>query len=171
MKKKLWDEKKYTDILKEVGEGRYKIFNPDDPFISYLSPGLFDKYEYKFNCVCLATSTTIATATVDYKCEGFLIPKHSQVVLWRNFRYCTHDGSPHLNADDNIIFPDQSGDVWKVSKTDAYDHYVAIASWAGLQTITSVYHLPDQPCGLYPQYIEKGANVPVKFVKVESDKP
>ncbi|MBU2540932.1 MAG: hypothetical protein KJ593_03420 [Candidatus Omnitrophica bacterium] len=171
MFKKLWDSIKYKKILSEVGDGRYQIFSPEDPFISsYLSPGLAKKHEDKFTCVCLATCATIVTSTIDYACEGVIIPKCSPVVLWRTFRYCEHDGVPHLNADDNIIFPDQKGSIWKVSKTDSEDHYISIATWAGLNVIASAYHLPQVPSGAYSDYVENGASVPITFVPVGNNK-
>ena len=105
MKKKIWNEKKYNKILNEVGKGRYQILYPDNSFISDIFDSLPGSLQDRFTCACITTSATTATTTVDYKCEGFIIPKGSHVVNWRTFRYCEHDGNPHLNADDNIIFP------------------------------------------------------------------
>lgn len=170
MKKKLWDEKKYSKILKEVGEGRYQLLYPNDSFISDIFGGLSSSFQDRFTCACITTSATIATSTVDYKCEGFSIPKGSHVINWRTFRYCEHDGNPHFNADDNIICPDDKGNIWKISRDSSPDHYISIATWAGLQNIADAYYLPAEPNGPYSQYIENGATVPIKFIRVQKEK-
>ena len=170
MKKKLWNEKKYNKILNEVGEGRYQILYPDDSFISDIFTNLPGSLQDRFTCACITTSATTAIATVDYKCEGFIIPKGSHVINWRTFRYCEHDRNPHFNADDNIICPDDKGNIWKVSRDDSPDHYISIATWAGLQHIADAYYLPTEPNGPYLQYIENGATVPIKFIRVEKEK-
>ncbi len=163
MKKKIWSEEKYTKILSEVGEGNYQIFEPKDPFIPYLYQELPKQFPYRFMGVCLATSATIATATVDFVCEDISIAKGSHVIDWRTFRYCEHDGYPHLNADDNIIFPDKKGNIWKISRNDAPDHYISIATWAGLNYIAEAYHLPQEKQGPYSKYVANGATVPIRI--------
>jgi len=170
MKKKPWDEKKYSKILEEVGKGRYQLLYPNDSFISEIFGGLPGSLHDRFTCACVTTSATTATATVDYVCEGFMIPKGSHVINWRTFRYCEHDQNPHFNADDNIICPDNKGNIWKVSRNDSPDHYVSIATWAGLQYIADAYRLPTEPNGPYSQYIENGATVPIKFIRIEKEK-
>lgn len=163
MKKKLWSEQKYTRIVKEIGEGNYQIFEPQDPFVSYLYQDFPGQFPHRFMGVCLATSATIATSTVDFVCEDIKIARGSQVIDWRTFRYCEHDGYPHLNADDNIIFPDHKGNIWKISKNDAPDHYINIATWAGLNYIAEAYHLPCEKQGPYSKYVENGATVPIRI--------
>src|SRR4030042_929165 len=98
------------------------------PFLYQYQPGQFP---YRFIGVCLSTcNAAITTASMDYMCENIEIARGAHVIDWRTFRYCEHDGYPHLNADDNIMFPDKKGNIWKVSRSDAPDHYINIATWA-----------------------------------------
>lgn len=144
MKKKLWPEKKYTKILKEIGKNCYEIFEPSNAFIQVLYHDQPGQFPQRFIGVCLSTcsSITINTAAVDYVCENIEISRGTDVVDWRTFRYCEYDGRPHLNAEDNIISPDKKGNIWKVSRNDVPDHYFGIATWAGLGDIAEAYHLP-----------------------------
>jgi len=113
--------------------------------------------------VCMASGTSIATVNVDFACEGITISKGSQIVAWRTLRYCEHDETPHLNADDNIIFPDQKGNIWKIARSDSPDHYIKIAEYAGIQHIAEAYHLPIDKYGSCSKYVENGASMPIKI--------
>ena len=165
MKKKPWPERKYTKILKEIGENCYEILEPSDPFIHFLYQDQPGHFPHRFVGVCLSTcnSAPINTATVDYVCENIEISRGAHVIDWRTFRYCEHDGYPHLNADDNIIFPDKRGNIWKISRNDAPDHYIGIVTWAGFRYIAEAYHLPKEKQGPYNKYVENGAAVPIKI--------
>ena len=74
-----------------------------------------------------------------------------------------HDETPHLNADDNIIFPDQKGNIWKIARSDSPDHYIKIAEYAGIQHIAEAYHLPIDKYGSCSKYVENGASMPIKI--------
>lgn len=163
MKKKIWSEQKYKKILEEIGKGNYKIFEPQDSFIPYLYKGLPERFYDRFVGVCLASGTSTYVSNVDFACEDIKIARGAQVIVWRTLRYCEHDGCPHLNADDNITFPDDKGNVWKISRNDAPDHYIRIATWAGLGHIAEAYHLPQDKQGTYSEYIENGAEVPIRM--------
>jgi len=161
MKKRIWDEKKYNISLNEVGKDSYRLFHPDDDLIPILFNDFPETYGSRFMGVGLSSGTSIAT--VDFACEGITISKGSQIVAWRTFRYCEHDGIPHLNADDNIIFPDQKGNIWKLARNDSPDHYIEIAEYAGIQHIADAYHLPINPYGPCCKYVENGASMPIRI--------
>ena len=161
MKKRPWDENKFTKILKEVGIGMFRILKPRDPLSNTIYSTPPDSFADYAKCAAITTSVTTVTANVDFKCEGIVIPRGSPIVAFRTFRYCSHNGSPHLNADDNIIFPDKTGNIWKVAKTDSPDHYIPLTMWSGTQVIDSAYHLPTIFSGEYSHYVNCGAYVPI----------
>lgn len=158
--RKIIDEKKYNKIWGVVGSNRYSVFYPEDDFIPVLYGTLPETYGGDFAGVCISSGSTL---NVDYICEGIKLAKGAQVIAWRTLRHCNHDGTRHLNATDNIMFPDQKGNIWKVARNDSPDHYVNIATYAGLKTIIQAYHLPEEKQGPYDKYVENGATVPIKI--------
>ncbi len=163
MGKKLWKEKKFTKILQEVGIGNYHIFKPEEPFTSVLYSSPPSQLPDGFMGVCLSTANALAISHIDFIGEDFVIPKSSPIVVWRTFRYCMHDGVQHLNAEDSVIFNDEKGNVWKADRHDSPDHYLPIATWAGLQHIAEAFHLPTESYGPYSKYVENGASLYVKL--------
>lgn len=163
MKKKLYDERKYKKVIAEIGKGCYEIFKPDNPLTKYVYDALPDKCEYRFIGACLSTSATLTTATADYLVDGEKILKSEHVIIQRGFRYCEHDGYPHINADDYVIFVDEKGAVWRIHRDSSSDHYIGIATWVGSDTIANAHHLPKEPRGPYYKYLENGASIPIKI--------
>lgn len=163
MKFKNFDEKKFNRIVNEVPSGNYRIFNPEEPLIKDLKPHL----SLPFNSVCMGTGMT-GDISIHYASE--IIPPRSPIILERVLRYCTHNGEPHLNADDLVYFPTVSGAIKRGYRSDAPDHYQRIIDFTGLDTIANAYHLPKNTQGAISEYVENGAFVPIRIASDQKDK-
>jgi hypothetical protein len=159
MKVKLYSEKNYNSILRELQPASYKICESTEPLIQTISPGL-NNYPYPLLTVVMGTGSTLE-APLYY--QGYIIPAGEEIIVQRVLRHCVHNGTPHLNADDNIIFPVQNGNILRVSRKDAPDHYMQIAKLGGLEDVAFAYHLPTEKMGPVNKYCENGATVPIEI--------
>ena len=80
-----------------------------------------------------------------------------QVVLVRRYRYCKHDGSPHFNADSQVLWTDQQGRAWQASTNRDSDHYMYVVSGTDLSGIADAYQLPEMTSGSLEQFRKGGA--------------
>lgn len=155
---KPFPEKGYNEIIKEVGQFRYKIFEKDEAI-----PGEIFKETLNFdpyNCVIAGTGSTLALCSLDLGLsERYTIPKGVSVVICRLLRYDNSHGEPHYNADDQIIFPTSDGSIWRLPRKTAPDHYVQIAETADMFTLGDAYHLPKEKSGEIGQYTAQGARL------------
>ncbi len=155
MKPKLDNENRHKRIIEEVGHSSFRIFDKDNPFVQTICPQLRDT---PFVAVCLSTGDT---AQRPFTYEGIYIPEGSDIIIQRVFRYCEHNGTPHLNADDVLYFPDKKGNIIRIFRNDAPDHWLKIAGFSGLTHIAKAYHLPTATAGPANSYAENGALVPI----------
>jgi hypothetical protein len=157
-KLKVFSEKNYTQIINEVGPFRYAIYDrgetvPGDIFSRVLA---IEDY----NCVVAGTGSTLSlcTLTLPYS-KQVVIPKNSPVIVVRLLRADNARGEMHYNADDQIVFPTIEGDIFRLPRKDAPDHYITIAGTANMLTLADAYQLPDQKSGPIAQYSAKGARL------------
>ena len=162
MTPKLFSTNIYSKILKEVGPSSYLFLEPNDRITNELFPRL---QELGFHAVCLSTGDTLETSLI-YR--DFTIPKGSEIIMQRVFRYCDHGGTIHLNADDYLYFPVKDGRILYTSRRDAPDHYMCIVSEAGLTPIAEAYQLPVEKQGPIYKYKENGALIPIKMDCVDN---
>jgi hypothetical protein len=170
---KLYPEASYRKILTEVNPYYYRIFEqsdtmPDDIFKKQLSIP-----QYSLVVACSGTTVadyhlSLATRYGFQEMGGIVIPKGYDITIVRLLRHCEHDGTPHFNADDQIIFPASDGNVYRLSRNDAPDHYMALSTNAGIKDVASAYNLPDDKFGPIAQYSHKGATLHVELNLLKS---
>jgi len=163
---KIFPEKQYREILDEVGSYRYAIYEQDE-----LIPGnLFTKTLgiENYHCVVAGTGDTLSICTLILSnAKEIIIPQGSPVVVVRLLREDLSHGEPHYNADDQIIFPTVGGDIFRLPRKDAPDHFFKIAGTANMLTIADAYHLPEEKSGPITQYSEKGARLHIDLFPVQ----
>lgn len=160
---KLFPEKRYKEIVKEVGAYQYHIYDKDE----LVPGGIFYKELniQNYNCVVAGTGSTLSMYSVQIDpVQKIVIPKNEQVIVVRLLRFDDKHGAPHYNADDQIIFPTVAGDIVRLSRKDAPDHYVEIAQHANISSIADAYKLPNNKSGSVDKYAEKGAKLQVKLM-------
>lgn len=165
---KIYPESDFTRLVDDIGISHYKIFEKDE-----LLPGGVFRSNFNFqdyNCVFSSTAATasdynivLKTAGGENKINNLFVPQGAPIVVVRLLRYCEHDGIPHYNADDQIIFPTLEGAIYRFSRKNAPDHYIALSQTASLQHIADAYRLPDQKYGMAKDYRAKGAELHVEF--------
>ena len=96
--------------------------------------------------------------------QKLVIPKNEQVIVVRLLRFDDMHGSPHYNADDQIIFPTIDGDIVRLARKDAPDHYIEIAEHTNISSIADAYKLPEFKFGSVDKYSEKGAKLQVELM-------
>ncbi len=152
-------ERIYKTILQEVGiGGRYLYAESSDSFFT----SLFGSNSPSIPCigVCAGTGSTLQMNLI-YR--DFTISNGTEVVINRMLRPCDHNGVYHGNADDYMYFPDQKGNIIRVSRRDAPDHILYIARATGLDHIVSAYHLPTERYGFLSDYVGNGALMPIRI--------
>lgn len=165
---KIVDEKIYTSVLNEVGKSKYQVFGKDESL-----PGDISR-DYLMTTDFTSVVACSGSLTVDFKLGlhsqnglsvvDVVIPQNSQVVLFRTLRYCEHDGNPHYNSDDVIFFPDSRGNIIRLYRKDAPDHYYGLSNASGIVTIADAYHLPNNSNGPISLYSENGASLYIQAI-------
>ena len=162
-KLKLFPEKKYDEILKEVGSFRYVIYEPGESIPGNIFSQSLEIENY--NCVVAGTGDTLLPCLLALPThKNIVIPQGSPVIVVRLLREDRSHGELHYNADDQIIFPTVEGNIFRLSRKDAPDHYLQIAGTANILTIATAYSLPSDKCGPIGQYSERGARLYVDLM-------
>jgi hypothetical protein len=130
--------------------------------------------QYNFVVACSGTTTadyhiSLVTKGGLQEIGGIVIPKGHDITVVRLLRHCEHDGTPHFNADDQIIFPAADGNVYRLSRKDAPDHYIALSANVGIQDVASAFNLPDEKYGPINEYSHKGASLHVELNPLKSE--
>lgn len=158
----VFSEDSYKEILKEVGPFRYSIYDPGE-----LVPGnIFSKALNleNYNCVVAGTGSTLAFCDLTLpNSKRIVIPKDSPVIVVRLLHEDTLHGTPHYNADDQIIFPTLQGNIFRLPRKDAPDHYREIVGTTNLFSIATAYQLPSSKSGPISQYTENGARLHIEL--------
>jgi len=147
-------EKLYKKVTKILPQASYQIVEPHDALAKDIGPTMDQQW------VSAWVSTSDVTM-VEHRCGTLIIPPGSQIIHQRIFRHCTHNGTPHLNADDMVLFPIKEGNIVGVYRKDAPDHYTSILQYGGLEHIANEYHLPKQKAGHINAYTVNGASIPI----------
>jgi len=163
---KIFPEKNFKEIIKEVGPWNYQIYDKGDPL-----PGQLLKQELnlaKYNCVVAGTGCTIANYSIICPNQPeIIIPKGEPIMVFRLLRYDDKHGEPHYNANDQIIFPTISGDFYRISRKDAPDHFITITANSTITSIAGAYNLPEEKSGPVEKYSAKGAKLHVDVVQLD----
>lgn len=164
---KLFVEKKYREIVKEIGKFRYRIFEKGEtvPGDIYKNLSGIDTY----NCAVVGTGDTISICSIELpEGEQFVIPKGEQVIVARLLRSDGSHGNPHYNADDQLIFPTMKGNIYRVpiKPWDTPDHI--IPKDVNTTSIADAYKLPAEKSGPVDKYYERGAKLHVALSSVEN---
>lgn len=105
---------------------------------------------------------TVVASSV-YSCSSSSIaPEYAPngpVVLFRNYRCCDHNGSPHFNVDDHVFWRDQKGNPWKMSSREAPDHCKEIVAGTLVSDIWDAYGIPQSKSGSLADFRKKGAHM------------
>jgi hypothetical protein len=161
-KLKLFDEKRYKEMVSEVGKNRYSIFYEGEA-----TPGSIFKMIQNlsdYNCVIAGTASTTSSYQIDMNgMPDVTIPKSSPIMVVRLLRYDNSHGIPHYNADDQFIFPSTDGHVWRVTRNDAPDHFIGLAATSNLIKIADAYNLPSEKSGFITQYKQNGASLHIEI--------
>jgi len=171
---KPFSDKTYDSIMQWVGTGWYQIVDQ----YKDLPKGIFSQQPAweSANFVVAASGTTLCDYSFSYNAtsqsvkrdtQSIVVPKDSEIVIVRFLRYDdTHGPSPHYNADDQIFFPTKQGDIYRMSREDARDHYLAIAENSTVADIAGAYKLPKKKSGRINTYTENGASLPIKLYPI-----
>ncbi|MDD4893981.1 MAG: hypothetical protein PHW54_01535 [Candidatus Omnitrophica bacterium] len=160
---KLFPENRYKEIVREVGIYQYCIYDKDES----VPGGIFNKELniQNYNCVVAGTGSTLSMYSVQIDpVQKIIIPKGEQVIVVRLLRLDDKHGSPHYNADDQIIFPTIDGNIVRLARKDAPDHYIEIAKHTNISNIVDAYKLPEFKFGSVDKYSEKGAKLQVELM-------
>jgi hypothetical protein len=161
IKLKAFPEKKYSEIVSEIGEFRYGLFSPNEAL-----PGdIFSKVTGLEECryVLAATGATVSDFVIsEIKGNDFIIPKSSQVFVGRFLKYDTSHGEPHFNAYDQIVFPTKEGNIFSFARNDAPDHFLEITELSLTRTLSEAYKLPKNKSGTIEEYKNSGASIYVE---------
>ena len=154
-------EKKYQEILKEVGAYRYQVFDKNEKMPGDVFPiGMpFPTYTN----ILAGTGDTASDYTFT-DCEPrFTLPKGAQLIVARLLRYDYNRGNPHYNADDYLIFLTQEGNVFRMKRSHAPDHFIRIIDLSQVKPIAEAFHLPDEKAGPVENYGSKGASLHIQL--------
>ena len=162
----LFSEDSYREIIAMYGSSSYSIIE----YSSDISPCIIKHFSYNQPWKMAVTCSGIIDENkkVGYETESsinifgdFIIPANEQIVLVRLFRECCHDGTPHFNADDQLIVPCTDGSILRITRSKAPDHYIKAIAASSLSSIGSVYSLPCSSHGSIGSYIQNGAMYPI----------
>ena len=164
-------EQDYLRVLAEVGSWQYRVWNQDDvaPELVHFRQPEADQFsrvvaatgatahDYHFSCMR-------QDASGQHVAETIVIPRGEQIAVVRFL--CLHegDGDPHFNAYDQIVFPTRRGDVFRMSRRDAPDHYISIADNSRTTSVADAYMLPHNNMGPVQDYGSRGASLQIRIV-------
>ncbi len=143
----------YDKAVKEIVPESYLLIDPGSPLSKHLCPPITQN----FLTAVLSTTSTINIL----KYQDITVPKGSQLVHQRFYRACDHDGNPHANVNDLLMFPTIEGRIGAVSRDDSPDHYMALMKMAGLQDLAGTYNLPKEKSGHINVFTAAGAVIPI----------
>jgi len=174
---KPFDEKNYDAIMQWIGKGQYQIIDQH----KYLPEGILpEQFAWDpSNFVLAASGATTCDYSFSYiyktrqgiqkDTQNIVVPSNSEIIIVRLLRYDKTHGPRHYNADDQIIFPTKQGDIFRMSRNDAPDHYLSIVANSTVADIAGAYKLPELNNGPINTYTEKGASLPIELFRVSEE--
>lgn len=165
-KLKIFSERSYDQIINEIGPFRYAIYDQGESVPGHIFGRILGIEHY--SCVVAGTGSTLSLCalTLPYD-QQVVIPQNSPVIIVRLLRADSTHGELHYNADDQVIFPTIDGNIFRLPRKDAPDHYITIAGAANMLTLADAYQLPEQKTGPIAQYSEKGARLHIDLQQVK----
>ena len=154
-------DENYKEILKAVGPFNYSIFGKGESLPGNILPKNLPFEMY--TPLLVGTGATTSNYTFYEAKDRFTILKGTPVILQRVLRLDKSHGDLHYNADDSVIFETEEGNIFRMKKDKALDHFVKITNSAKLNTIAEAYHLPKQKNGTVEEYKNSGAALPIKI--------
>lgn len=168
-------EKNFKEIIEEVGPYNYCRYDKGEHI-----PGKIFKHKLdflQFNCLVAGTGCTASDYTISFNNvlsenaePEIIIPGGSPIMIARLFRYDNGHGEPHYNANDQLFFPSKSGEIFRMVRNDAPDHFINIANNSNINSIAEAFNLPEEKSGPVEQYSTKGAKLPINVVPLNAKK-
>jgi hypothetical protein len=172
----LASEDDYTKMLNGVGSGCYHLYDDTKdlpfPFLNYRIS------QDPLTSVVAASGTTAHDYAFEYKSyradggystEDFVVPHNSDIIVVRFLGFDDTHGDPHYNADDQVFFPVKSGNILRMSRQDAQDHYIPIVGDSTVWDVATAYHLPLEDYGPVQNYTANGASFPIQLIPGTKD--
>jgi len=164
---KKFPEENFKEIIKEVGPWNYARYDKGECL-----PGQVLKRELdiqKYHCVVAGTGCTVSDYSFVYPGQSdIVIPGGSPIMIARLLRYDDKHGEPHYNADDQLLFPIKSGDIYKLSRRDAPDHFIGITTNSTITSVADAYNLPEEKSGPIEKYSAKGAKLHIDIIPLDN---
>lgn len=155
-------EKDYNRIIREVGIRRYCIYEENEKLPTDTFSRIMEIEQY--NCVIAGTGCSAESYTFKSPMEGkIIVPKGEEIIVFRLLRYDNSHGDPHYNANDQLIFPTKKGNIFRLSRNDAPDHFLKITDKANMLSVAEAYKLPEHKHGPIEKYSEKGAKLYIEL--------
>ncbi len=145
---RLTTEALLDDLGRLVAAGSYVAIDHPTALSDVLKPFVAGRSKL----VVVAASATTCSATWGPGgggCDG-------SVFLVRNFRYCTHDGNPHVNADDTVAWRDRRGRPWLLSSRHGSDHYRSLSAGTTTNDVVASFHIPPERRGTIERFRAAG---------------
>jgi len=147
--------KLYRRILAEVGSYHYSIYDKEEAIPGDMFKNCFNQY----SCVVAGTGALNSFYSFLWNNDEYAVAKGCEVVNIRLLKLDTSHDKPHYNAYDQILFPDRSGDIHRLVRKDAPDHYLEIAKISRLGDVADAYNLPAEKQGRVESYGVNGAKL------------
>jgi len=165
---KIFPEKDYKEIINEIGPFHYCIYEKGEILPGSVLPSTLPFQNY--SCVVAGSGSTTSICTLKFNQEEIIIPVGAQVIISRLLRFDNSHGEPHYNANDQLIFPTTNGNIFRLARNDAPDHYKKIINNTNMLTIAEAYQLPESKYGPIAKYGEKGAKLHLELHPIQIDK-
>ncbi len=160
----------FRDMIEDVGQRHYCLYEKGEHLPGdALKPSLDIDY---YSSVIAGTGCSGDSYIITHGKNNpdIVIPKGSPLIVLRLLRYddSGHNGyGPHYNANDQLYFPSKSGDIYRLLRNDAPDHFKTITGSSTLISVADAYNLPDQKRGPVELYLAKGAKLHIEFVPID----
>jgi hypothetical protein len=146
----------FNELSGVVQPGRYCRFDDMKSIPSPLSRVAgFPRPDYYRTSVVMASGTSQHPTAI-----GGITPASSSPIYRVSLiRFDLHDGAPHFNKDDVLIFADSGGRPWQLYADGQPDHYRALSVDSGLGAALEINRWPAAPTGTLASMQQAGALV------------
>jgi hypothetical protein len=163
---KVFPKNDYKEIIGEIRPYHYYIYEKEERLPGNILPRTLPFSNY--NCVVAGSGSALSCCVL--KCsprQEIVIPKDAQVIVTRLLRFDDTHEEPHYNANDQLIFPTISGQIFRLARNDAPDHFKKIIDKSNMSTIADAYQLPEAKYGPIAKYGEKGAKLYIELYPIK----
>jgi len=146
----------FNELSGVVQPGQYRRYDDLASIPSSLSRvAAFPSAEYYRTSIVMASGTSQHPPTIGGVTPAPGTPIYRVSVI----RYDLHDGKPHLNKDEVLIFSDTNGRPWQLYAEAQPDHYHALSIDSGLGAALEIHRWPAAPAGTLAAMHQAGALV------------